>query len=87
MKVNEGGVAASESGRIPAQGDLGKELQEVPQASDGDTPPHTEMSLAEILAPVHQQVAESGMTEEEVERLFEAARQRVREEKRAARSQ
>ena len=63
-----------------------KELQPTPQPSDEDPRPHARMSLTEILAPIHQQAAESGLTDEELDRLFEDAREQVREEKRMARS-
>jgi metal-responsive CopG/Arc/MetJ family transcriptional regulator len=49
--------------------------------------PHSGISFEEILAPVHQQVAESGITDEELDRLFEETREQVREEKRTAQSQ
>ena len=62
-----------------------KELQPHSSPSRRGPGPHSRTSFAEILEPVHQQVAESGMTEEDLDRLFEEARERVREEKRAAR--
>jgi metal-responsive CopG/Arc/MetJ family transcriptional regulator len=62
-----------------------KELQRNARPAGGDIRPHSRMSFAEILTPVHEQAAESGMAEEELDRLFEEARERVRQEKRAAR--
>ena len=62
-----------------------RELQRDSLTSGGDPRPDSRLSFDEILAPVHDQAAESGMTDEELDRLFEEARERVREEKRAAR--
>lgn len=39
------------------------------------------MTFEEILAPVHRQVKESSITEEELEQLFEKAREEVWQEK------
>ncbi len=41
------------------------------------TIPNGEMTFEEILAPVHQQLKISGVTEEELENLFESAREEV----------
>jgi hypothetical protein len=62
-----------------------KELQRDAPPSGGDPRSPTPTSFAEILTPVHEQAAASGMTEEELDRLFEEARDRVRDEKRSAR--
>jgi hypothetical protein len=43
-------------------------------------------TFEQILAPVHQQVTESHMTDDELDRLFKATRKQVRKEKRSARS-
>jgi hypothetical protein len=64
-----------------------KELQrDVPPSDEGPLP-QSGMSFDELLSPVHEQAAARGITEDEMERLFEEARERVREEKRAARRQ
>jgi hypothetical protein len=42
---------------------------------------HAGMTFAEILAPVHKEFAESGMTEEELHQFFEEVREDVWREK------
>lgn len=42
----------------------------------------SEKSFAEILAPVHKEFEESGMSEEEIMEMFEEAREEVWQEKR-----
>ena len=64
---------------------LRKELQRDSQPFAEGPRPHSGISFEEILTPVHEQAAASGITEEELERVFAEARERVREEKRAAR--
>ena len=64
-----------------------RELQRDSQLSEEGPRPHSEMSFDEILTPVHEQAAASGMSGEEMDRLFTEARERVRKEKRSARRQ
>jgi hypothetical protein len=53
-------------------------------ALDGDAEeltPHAGMTFAAILAPVHEEFAESGMTEEELYQFFDGIREEVWQEK------
>lgn len=60
---------------------LRKDLLGTSLLSHRDTVPHGGMTFEEILAPVHRQVEESGITEEELEQLFEEAREEVWQKK------
>jgi hypothetical protein len=64
-----------------------KELRAAPPSSAEEAPPHPAMTFDEILMPVHRHVTESGITDEELDRLFEKAREQVRKQKKAAPSQ
>lgn len=55
--------------------------ERVTPSSEDTTPVHEGMPLDEVLAPVHQQFDESGMTEEELDALIEEAREEVWREK------
>ena len=44
----------------------------------------SEQSFSEILAPIRQSFRESGMTEEQLDALFESAREKVHREERAS---
>jgi len=48
--------------------------------------PHAGMTFAEILAPVHKEFAESGMTEEELYQFLEEVREEVWQEKQRKKS-
>jgi metal-responsive CopG/Arc/MetJ family transcriptional regulator len=63
-----------------------KELQGTPRSRRKTNRPHAEMSFEEILRPVHRQVEESGITDEELDRMFEEARAQVRSERKQSRS-
>jgi hypothetical protein len=43
---------------------------------------HTKITLRELFAPVREQVAESGLTDEEIDTLLETARERAYQERR-----
>lgn len=60
---------------------LRKDLWGTPLPSHADTVPPAKMTFEEILAPIYQQVEESGITEEEMGQLFEEAREEVWQEK------
>ncbi len=53
----------------------------VPPPSPKSAPPQMGKTLDEILEPIRQGFAESGMTEEELEHLFEEAREEVWQER------
>lgn len=42
-----------------------------------DPRPHADMTFEELLSPVHQQVKQSGIMEEELDDLFEEIREEV----------
>jgi len=56
---------------------LQRDLLETPPRSHRDAHPHADMTFAELLLPVHQQVTESGLTGEELDDLFEEIREEV----------
>lgn len=49
--------------------------------SHEDARPHADMTFEELLSPIHKQVKESGITEEELDDLFEEIRKEVWQEK------
>lgn len=59
---------------------LQRDLLSTPPQSHRDARPDADMTLAELLLPVHQQVKESGITEEELDDLFEEIREEVWQE-------
>lgn len=69
----------------PERGTNGGQAAPVP--SSDDTAVHAGMTFDEILAPIRKGFAESGMTDEELDQLFEEALQEVRRERRKARLQ
>lgn len=56
---------------------LQKDLLLTPPRSHRNACPHADMTFAELLLPVHQQVEESGITGEELDDLFEEIREEV----------
>jgi len=58
-----------------------KDLLETPSQSHEDARPHADMTFEELLSPIHKQVKESGITEEELDDLFEEIREEVWQEK------
>jgi len=50
-------------------------------AGKGATAPHAGMTFDEILAPVRQGFQESGLSEAELDQLFEEAREEARQER------
>lgn len=56
---------------------LQRDLLSAPPQSHRDARPDADMTLAELLLPVHQQVKENGITEEELDDLFEEIREEV----------
>ncbi len=54
----------------------------VPSPSSRSATPHAGKTFDEILEPIRQGFAESGMTEEDLEHLFEEAREEVWQERR-----
>jgi len=56
---------------------LQRDLLSTPPQSHENARPDADITLTELLSPVHQQVKESGITEEELDDLFEEIREDV----------
>ena len=56
---------------------LQRDLLSTPLRSHRNARPDADMTFAELLLPVHQQVKESGITGEELDDLFEEIREEV----------